>query len=162
MPRVVVASTLARVVVVPPFAADLKVVRQPPMRFSNFDLRYPQGVEVVGLGHNWDLHNFAFLSAHHYDRDRRVCEFEWAVPRGGNPWGDPSNSAVGCRLRLTGVSRYVVEGEPPSGGAVLAELGSIPPEGNDKRFDLWFLFEDGSLVKVAGDAAELVPLAPAA
>jgi len=133
------------------------------MHYLNFNLRYPQGVEVVGLGHNWDLHNFADLAAYRYDPALRVCEFEWSVaPQHLNPWGDPSNTHAGCRIRLTGVRRCVIEGAPPSPGAVLAEIGSVSPEGKDEPFDLWFLFEGGPLVKVAAKTAELKPLRSAA
>jgi len=132
------------------------------MHLRNFQLRFNQGVEVVAVGHNWDLHNFATLTAVHYDAARQVCELEWTAPSVPNPWGDPSNDFAGCRLRFSGVSRCESEGDPVEPGAVLAEIATVSPDGRDEPFDIWLSFESGTLLKLGGEEAELLPLARAA
>lgn len=133
------------------------------MRFENYTLRYSQGVEINGCGHDWDLHNFAELTGFSHDPQLGTCEFVWSASSVTNPWGDPENAATGCRLEFTGVS--VLEHEPGTGSPdvrTLSEISDIPQDSADNHesdtFDLWLTFEDGSAYKLRAAATRLVPI----
>lgn len=130
------------------------------MELTNFELAYPQGVELVGLGHNWDLHNFATCVGASYDAGAEVAIVSWVRDTPDNPWGDPSNLATGCTLRFEGVTRWIVEPGAGPDGDTLAEISSIPQDEADwdelDEFDLWLRFEDGTMIKIAAQSGTLV------
>ena len=78
------------------------------MHLKNFDLSQPyEGIELVGLNRQWDLHNFATFLKLEFSPERDDVCLEWKVPDSEkNPWGGRSNNhARGCRLRFIGVTR---------------------------------------------------------
>lgn len=128
------------------------------MILRNFRLRYPQGVELVGLGHNWDLHNFVDLTAVRCDAIEGRCEFEWRASPVRNAWGDPSNAFAGCRLQFSGLSCLKVDGTFAQVGDVLTEIGTVSPDGRAEPFDMWLTFENRCLLKIAGEEAKIIPI----
>jgi len=80
------------------------------MKLENFDLSKPYGaIELRGLGHNWDLHNFATFQGITFEPQRNELILEWRVTAGNsNPWGSQNNLATGCRLRFRGLKSLVV------------------------------------------------------
>jgi hypothetical protein len=75
------------------------------MKLENFDLNKPFGaIELQGLGHDWDLHNWAEFKGFSFVPGTNELILEWRVPEGHeNPWGSRGNMARGCRLRFQGL-----------------------------------------------------------
>lgn len=129
------------------------------MLLTNFELRYPQGVELVGLGHNWDLHNFATLDEVTFDRASATAALSWTADAAENPWGDPSNGSKACRLKFEGVTRWEIDKGHGRGADTLSEI-SDRPQGSDDwheadQFDLWIRLEDETMIKVSAANATL-------
>src|SRR5262245_16946883 len=106
------------------------------MRFTNFDLKEPFGATVlVGLGHEWDVHSWADLTAVRQTHPGETAVLEWHVPTDvSNPWGSLGNNAAGCRLVFSGVRSFRITAgtagvEPRDARTVAAISKAIPGEG---------------------------------
>ena len=145
------------------------------MRLLNFKLADPcVTIELVGLGHNWDLHNFAVFTGLRYDPATNTVVMEWSVDRGleQNPWGSPGNSAQGCRLIFADVNFLHItarDAEIPSAeDDCLEALSKVDPRETPYRmmerwpdgteFRLLFRFQGGRNIEIGADAVELRPI----
>jgi hypothetical protein len=132
------------------------------MRLSNYTLRFNQGVELSGLGHNWDLHNFATFLGFEYDPVTRTAILAWKADSAKNPWGDPSNCWKGCKLRFDGISQWHVEESSDSVDAdTLSEISTVPQHADAQheasKYTMWIRFENGTIIKIAAESSTLVP-----
>jgi hypothetical protein len=144
------------------------------MRFSNFDLDQPFGsVELIGLGHRWDVHSWADLVVAEGSAAESSAVLEWRVPSNvENPWGSRGNQAVGCRLVFAGVSVFAVrpgvQGGDPRDRRTVSSISKVVPGAQeypfknewtaDERFDLRVETEDEGRIDVEADVATLEPI----
>ena len=144
------------------------------MKLENFDLSSPYGdIEIRGLGHAWDLHNFATFQGFTFQPTRNELCLEWRV--GGqtdNPWGSRGNSAGGCRIRFVGVRSVIVTprdaGYPAEESLCLAEISKVIPGerefpykqewGVGEQFHLRLKFQDERYVDIEAESAVLEAL----
>jgi hypothetical protein len=141
------------------------------MKLDNFDLAEPYAtIELVGLGHHWDLHSWAdFVGASFVPDDDEVW-LEWRVPADvNNPWGSPGNMARGCRLRFRHVHHLLMTGRsesyPSKEAKTVKAVGkAIPGEGKypfkqdwkvGEPFFLRFQFHDERMLEVGAEVAML-------
>ena len=141
------------------------------MRFENFDLAAPHGaIELRGLGHAWDLHNFATFQGFAFHPELDELTMEWQVEPGQeNPWGSRENSARGCRLRFSGL-RFLRgtsrdRAYPLKESRTVSGISKATPEqgehrlkhdwGPDERFHLIIQFQDEREFEVAADVVRL-------
>ena len=147
------------------------------MLLTNFELRKPSySIELVGLGHNWDLHNFANLEGFEMQTTENRLTLRWTVPDVENPWGSFGNSFRGCALVFSGVRGLSVTPRDPNGiqkeDTDLAHVSKVTPESEPlesyrhrerwepgEMFHLRFEFQSGRAIEVAADSAELVGIA---
>jgi len=137
----------------------------------NFELRHPGGgIELIFNGMNWDLHNFADFVGCHYDKKAGTFSMKWVSPSGcENPWGDPANSSRSCELLFEGVSE--VQKSPGKGHlsrdseTLMKVAKAIPKEYEfpnkvdwevGEPFDLEFVFEDQSEIRVVASSCRLI------
>ena len=82
------------------------------MRFANFELQSPiQTITLIGLAHEWDVHNFADLVRAEVSPDHGSAVVEWRVATEvANPWGSPRNLNAGCRLVFSGIRSFRSQG----------------------------------------------------
>ena len=141
------------------------------MRFENFDLDSPYcATELRGLGHAWDLHNWADFRGFTFDPSRDELTLEWVVrPGHDNPWGSRGNTALGCRLRFAGLQLFRSTGRdrayPQEESRTIAELSKAVPEpgeyrykrewGPDEPFHLIIRFQDERQFEIAADVVRL-------
>ena len=141
------------------------------MRFENFDLAAPYGaIELRGLGHNWDLHNFADFRGFTFDPGLDELTMEWQVPPGQeDAWGSRGNNARGCRLRFSGLRflrgtnrdrAYPLEESRTVSGISKATPGQGEYRlkqdwGSDEGFHLIIQFQDEREFEVAADVVRL-------
>ena len=141
------------------------------MRLENFELSAPFGcIELVGLGHRWDLHSWADFVGITFTPEKDELSFEWRVPSGEqNPWGSPGNQARGCRLRFIGVQHVMVTPRdsafPKEDASSVDSIGKAIPGEREYRyksswapsepFFLRFEFVDGRAIEVGSDAVSL-------
>jgi len=141
------------------------------MRFENFDLAVPYGaIQLRGLGHDWDLHNFADFRGFTFDPGLDELTMEWQAPEGQeNPWGSRGNNARGCRLRFSGLSflrgtsrdrAYPLQESLTVSGISKATPGQGEGRlkqdwGPDERFHLIIQFQDEREFEVAADVVRL-------
>lgn len=131
------------------------------MKLENFRLAHRGGVELEGLGHRWDLHNFADCVERSHDPEPATARVRWELIR-PNAWGDPSNDAAGCELRFEGVTRWVLVPGSGEDGETLESLGTQPLHEDDRHeadvFDMWLAFEDGAELKIAARSCRIVAI----
>jgi hypothetical protein len=138
---------------------------------TNFDLRTPSyTIELVGLGCNWDLHNFADFEGLDVNTAENRATLRWRVPNVENPWGSFDNAFRGCALVFTGLRALSVTPHDPDHATTedrdLATVSKVTPEPGPYRrrnqwesgepFHLLFEFQSGRAIEVAADQAELV------
>ena len=141
------------------------------MRFENFELAAPYGaIELRGLGHAWDLHNFATFQGFAFDPERDEFTMEWLVEPGQeNPWGSRGNNARGCRLRFSGL-RFLRETNrdrayPLKESRTVAGVSKATPEQGEHRlkqewapdepFHLIIRFQDERELEIAANVVRL-------
>ena len=154
-------------------AAENNVIRTKKIvKLKNYDLADPLcTVQLVGLGHSWDLHNFADFVGLEYDAEARSAVLSWKSLEERNPWGDDTNKYKGCSLLFRGVKSLRVrprQSGASSDGRTLSDLAKVIPGEQEYRrrekwlpehpFDLRFEFEDESVIEVSADSSELVGL----
>ena len=143
-----------------------------PVQLENFQLEGEYGTVVLqSLGHHWDLHNFADFIQLRYAPGERLVVLAWSVPEHAtNPWGDPSNSALGCQIHFEGVSYFAVSPRDPktpvSEDATLECVSKVQPVQSERRyrrawhpgepFRLRFEFHGGTAIEVESENARLV------
>src|SRR5262245_79256 len=141
------------------------------MKLDNFDLASPYAtIELVGLGHRWDLHSWADFVGVTFAPEQDEMAFEWRVPLDEqNPWGSPGNRATGCRLRFRRVFHLAMSGRDPAypkAEALTIDSISkaIPGERDypfkrewapDEPFHLRFQFHDSRTIDVGAELATL-------
>lgn len=141
------------------------------MRFDNFDLTTPYGgIEIRGLGHNWDLHNFAHFQGFSFNPARDEVTMEWHARSGQeNPWGSRGNSARGCRLRFSGVLFLRATSRdrayPLEESRTVTALSKATPEqgayrfkedwGPDEPFHLIIEFQDEREIEIGANVVRL-------
>ncbi len=141
------------------------------MRFENFDLSSPcGGIELTGLGHHWDLHNFADFNGFRFLPAQDEIWMEWTVPTlERNPWGSPGNSARACRLRFVGVTHFVMGARdrayPLTESDCLESVSKAVPgelehpfkdnREEDESFHLRFEFQDERRLDIGADRVVL-------
>jgi hypothetical protein len=143
------------------------------MRFANFDLDSPiQATILVGLGHHWDVHNFADLVAAAVSEATGTAYVEWRVPANvGNPWGSPGNCAAGCRLVFEGVRSFQRhEGKPnadPEDARTVLGISKTIPGAEEYPFKRRWEADDPFCLRIETEAsgridvdAELATLEP--
>src|SRR5262245_41799217 len=141
------------------------------MRLENFELAEPYAtIELVGLGHRWDLHSWAdFVGVTFTPEQDELC-LEWRVPtHERNPWGSPGNTATGCRLRFRGVRLVTMTNRdsayPMDEALTLEAIGkAIPGETKypfkrdwepGETFNLRFEFHDERSIEIGAKEATL-------
>lgn len=108
------------------------------MHLRNFDLaQSSRAIELVGLGHRWDIHNFAKLTDVTHDSEKKTVTLEWRVPANvTSPWGDPTNHARGCKLEFSAVTTVVLglgEKVPAGEHKVLTDVSKVDPHQGHMR-----------------------------
>ena len=140
------------------------------MILSNFELREPNHtIELVGLGHNWDLHNFAEFEGLEVNAGQNHATLRWRVPDVENPWGSLNNAFRGCALVFSGLRALSMTPHDPDHATEdrdLADVSKVTPEPGEYRtrerwspgepFNLRFEFQSGRTIEVAAERAELV------
>ena len=140
------------------------------MKLLNFSLLSPvQGITLIGLGCEWDLHNFAKFAGFRFDPVENSLLMEWSVPRMDNPWGWFENRAIGCRLKFRNVKWMDIsardESMPMSEDVCLFGISKVIPDRTEHRFKSVWLddepfhllleFQSGRSIEVASDTVEL-------
>ena len=140
------------------------------MKLSNFSLSSPvQTITLVGLGFEWDLHNFAEFVQLAHDPFANVAYMVWRVPSMDNPWGCPSNKAVACRLKFLNLELIKVTPNQSafsdSEAMCLSGMSKVDPSRAEYRFkrvwdesepfNLLFEFQSGRSIEIACETAEL-------
>ena len=141
------------------------------MRFENFDLKSPHGaVELQGLGHDWDLHNWPDFHGFEFDPAADELTMEWTVPaEQANPWGSRGNTARGCRLRFCTLRYFRSTGRDPAypieESRTVSELSKAVPEpgeyryqqvwGPEEPFHLIIRFQDEREFEISADVVRL-------
>ena len=146
------------------------------MKLRNFDLQNPSAtIILLGLGVEWDLHNFAIFQGLAYDTTQNAVLLQWTVPRVENPWGSVNNHFAGCTLRFQNVSALTISPRRPDAlaedDACMSGVSKVLPESDEYRhldtwpphraFHLRFEFESGRTIEIAAESAELIPRAAA-
>jgi len=141
------------------------------MKMTNFILDDPtQAIILIGLGLEWDLHNYATFTGLSFEAISNTLQLEWKVPHESNPWGCIDNHARGCRIvfhRVVSVKVGPSVGCPQFGEAdTLHGLSKVTPEAGQYRFkkewsdsapfNLLFEFGNGWAIEVDAESAELV------
>jgi len=76
------------------------------MKLENFELLQPfGGIELQGLGHVWDLHNFAHFKGLTFVPERNELILEWRIERADSNVSGKLGNTAGCRLRFRGCGR---------------------------------------------------------
>lgn len=138
------------------------------MRLVNFELRRPNhAVEIVAIGLNWDLHNWADFVGLEFNPDDSLV-LRWTAPATENPWGDLNNNHAGCALvfrdlkllRLGARDKDTLE----SDDRTLAAISKVEPgEGPYRQRNEWapadpfhlvFEFQSGRTLEIAAEEVE--------
>jgi hypothetical protein len=138
------------------------------MRLVNFELRGANHtVELLALGLNWDLHNWADFIGLEFRPDNSLV-MRWTAPSMENPWGDLNNNHAGCALvfrdlrllRLGARDKDTLEPDDRT----LAGISKVEPgEGPYRQryewdpadpFDLLFEFQSGRTLEIAAEEVE--------
>jgi len=141
------------------------------VKLTNFEIESPFGGRTLrGLGHAWDLHNFATFAGVLYDPTSRHAVLDWYVQTDvSNPWGSPGNDARGCRLHFKAVEFALLKqagaGRLTPENACLSAVSRVDPSDVEYRhkqqwtatdpFRLLFEFEGGCTIEIASDTVEL-------
>ena len=140
------------------------------MKLLNFSLSNPvQDITLVGLGCEWDLHNFANFAGFKFDPVGDCLRMEWLAPAIENPWGCTENRAKGCALKFKNVKWVAItardETTPTSEDSCLSGISKVIPGrtehrfkaewGDDEHFHLLLEFESGRTIEVSSDTVEL-------
>ena len=141
------------------------------MNLENFDLAKPYAtIELVGLGHRWDLHSWADFVGLTFAPEQDEVLLEWRVPSTEpNPWGSLGNHAKGCRLRFRRVHHLVFTGRDPAhpktDASSISAIGKAIPDELEYRyksnwqlgetFHLRFEFEDTRAIQVGAENVRL-------
>ncbi len=144
------------------------------MKLINFDLEHPfSGIALEGLGHYWDLHNFAEFLGFNFGVPNNSLSLEWdASSKEGNPWGDTGNKAKGCKLVFRNLAFLKMSGRndemPLSEDLCLSEVSKVIPEMTEYRykqkwvesekFNLLFEFQSGRTLEIGAESVELQSL----
>jgi hypothetical protein len=141
------------------------------MRYLNFKLASPRNaIELVALGLNWDLHNFAEFTGLRFVPEASAV-LKWVVSDVTNAWGDSNNHYRGCELWFGQVQRFEITCQkikiPLSENRTLAEISELNQDesyyqkassGADRPSCLCIKFNGGLSLKVEAWEAELRPL----
>jgi len=144
------------------------------MRFENFDLGSPYGsIELRGLGHDWDLHNWADFGGLTFLVESNELVLEWRVNHmDKNPWGDTGNTAAGCRLRFRGLHSVRLSPRDPAypatEGTCVASISKVIPGELQfpykqkwepgEEFHLRLTFQDEREIEIGAETAVLEPI----
>jgi hypothetical protein len=81
------------------------------MKLVNFSLDCNVGaIELNGLSHCWDLHNFSLLEMINYNLFTNILIITFSAPKIINPWGDETNNFKKCLMFFSGVKKLNVVG----------------------------------------------------
>src|SRR5262245_25236271 len=141
------------------------------MRYLNLKLASSSNaIELLALGFNWDLHNFAELVDVRLTPEAAAV-LKWVVPDVTNPWGDSNNHYRGCELWFRQVRRFESIFQrteiPLSENRTLAEISELNEDESDHHtafsgsgapLGLFMKFNGGFSLKVHAEEAELRPL----
>ena len=139
------------------------------MRLANFDLVGPEPtITLVGLGHFWDLHNFAEFEGLAFDAATASLTLRWTVPAVEDPWGSNGNEHMRCELVFSGVRFCYISDrgdDNTSSDRDLAEMLRVTPELGEYRmrtewpansdFHLRFEFMSGRAIEIGAIEVEL-------
>src|SRR5687767_9260230 len=107
------------------------------MKLANFELVPPEPtITLAGLGHFWDLHNFAQFDGLEFRPADDACTLKWSVPDVDNAWGSDANPFRGCLLIFTGLhSVHVQDRDRPTvdSDSDLADLARVTPDAGAHR-----------------------------
>jgi hypothetical protein len=144
------------------------------MKLINFRLDDPtQGIILTAFGLEWDLHNFASFRGLTFECASGVLRLAWVAPSVENPWGCPSNKAIGCNLVFRRIEQLIIlptDGSPQfQEPNTLHGLSKVVPEPGEFRFrkdwqdfqpfNLLFEFGNGWSIEIDAESAELQPIA---
>ena len=140
------------------------------MKFVNFSFSNPvQSSTLIGLGCEWDLHNYSDFAGFKFDPLEDCLRIEWLVPAVENPWGCTENRTKGCALKFKNLKRVEVTARDKATlsleDACLLGISKVIPDRTEHRFKaewqddepfhLLLEFESGRTIEVASDTAEL-------
>jgi hypothetical protein len=141
------------------------------MKLINFDLERPfVAISLKGLGHEWDLHNFADFLGLRFDAADNSLSMTWdASSHEGNPWGEPENTAKGCQLIFCNVTFLQMSGRdneiPLSEDLCLSSVSKVIPNtteyrcrddwGEGEEFNLLFEFHSERSLEIGAESVEL-------
>jgi hypothetical protein len=138
------------------------------MKLLNFELSSPSyGIELIGLGFAWDLHNAGIFSGIVVDADDNSVCMRWALS------GHPITKFSGCPLLFIGLKVMIIsprnEDLPRSEGLCISGISKLIPEPGERleyrvkrqwhendRFHLLFQFQSGRSIEVDADSVELI------
>lgn len=140
------------------------------MKLINFSLSNPvQSSTLIGLGCEWDLHNFADFVGFKFNPVEDYLRMDWLAPAVENPWGCTENRAKGCALTFKNLKKVEItardKATPALDDACLLGISRVIPDRTEHRFKakwqddepfhLLLEFESGRTIEVASDTVEL-------
>jgi hypothetical protein len=143
------------------------------MKLTNFSLATDlRTITLIGLGREWELHNYANFSGIIFSPEEDVLELRWVVPDAPNPWGCLHNHAKGCILRFQKLLLLrVVSCDIAASVAddvCLSGVSKVIPNTTDGRFkrewrddepfNLLFEFQSRRIIEIQAETAVLEAL----
>src|SRR6266567_3266554 len=109
------------------------------MKFVNFSFSNPvQLSTLIGLGCEWDLHNYSDFAGFKFDPLEDCLRIEWLVPAVENPWGCTENRTKGCALKFKNLKRVEVTARDKATlsleDACLLGISKVIPDRTEHRF----------------------------